>query len=83
MKLKEFKTIRNRQKPDMCYMFELVKNGFRYRIFTMNSGFSYLATIEEPTPTKSMPHCHTTIFKANVDFEFEAIKQFKNFKKQE
>jgi len=82
MKFEEFKTIRNRERPEMCYMFELVKNGLRYRIFTMNGGFSYLASIERPTPTKSMPHCHTTIFKTNVDFEFEAIEQFKNFKEE-
>lgn len=46
MKLKDFKIIRNRQRPDLMYQYKHYLNGCKIEITTMNSGKSFLVTIE-------------------------------------
>lgn len=47
MKLEDFKLIKNKQKPEMCYAYETKVGGSKYCIFTMNYGKTFLASIEE------------------------------------
>ncbi len=46
MKLKDFKTIRNRQRPDLMYQYKHYLSGYKIEITTVNSGKSFLVTIE-------------------------------------
>lgn len=48
MNLNEFKLIKNRQRPDLCYGYEKKNNNRKYSIFTMDSGRTFLASITEP-----------------------------------
>ena len=48
MNLKEFKLVKNRQRPDFCYAYEKKTPERKYSIFTMNGGKSFLASVEEP-----------------------------------
>lgn len=45
--IQQFKIVRNRQRPDLCYAYEYKNDGFLCKIFTMNSGKTFLASIEE------------------------------------
>jgi len=47
LKLKDFKLVKNIQKPDMCFSYVARIEGVKYSIFTMNYGKTYLASIEE------------------------------------
>jgi len=47
MDLKDFKLVKNRQRPDFCYSYEKKEKGRKYSIFTMNGGKTFLASIEE------------------------------------
>ena len=46
MKLQDFEIIKNRQRPDLMYQYKLKINRQKFQITTMNSGISFLATIE-------------------------------------
>ena len=46
MKLKDFKIIRNTQRPDLMYQYKHYLSGYKIEITTMNSGKSFLVTIE-------------------------------------
>ena len=48
MNLKEFKLVKNRQRPDFCYAYEKKTEDRKYSIFTMDGGKTFLASIEEP-----------------------------------
>ena len=48
MNLKEFKLVKNKHRPDLCYAYEKKTDGRKYSIFTMNGGKTFLASIEEP-----------------------------------
>lgn len=48
MYLKKFKLVKNRQRPDFCYAYELKTDERKYSIFTMNGGQTFLASVEEP-----------------------------------
>ena len=48
MDLKEFKRVKNRQRPDFCYAYEKKTSERKYSIFTMNGGKTFLASVEEP-----------------------------------
>jgi hypothetical protein len=84
MKLKDFKIVRNKDRPEMCYKYILKKDGFKFEIFTLNYGKDYLATIEEHSPIPRKPHLYTKVFTTNIDFiegPKEAVRQFKTFLK--
>ena len=46
MRLNDFKIIRNRQRPDLMYQYRHDFSGYKIEITTMNSGKSFLITIE-------------------------------------
>ena len=48
MDLKKFKLVKNRQRPDFCYAYEMKTDERKYSIFTMNGGKTFLASVEEP-----------------------------------
>jgi len=48
MDLKKFKLVKNRQRPDFCYVYEQKTDERKYSIFTMNGGKTFLASVEEP-----------------------------------
>lgn len=48
MTLENFKLVRNRQRPEFCFSYELKTDERKYQIFTMNGGKTFLASIEEP-----------------------------------
>lgn len=48
MDLKEFKLVKNRQRPDFCYAYEKKTPERKYSIFTMNGGKTFLASVDEP-----------------------------------
>ena len=77
LSLNNFKIIRNRARPDFCWMHELEIGVYRFRILTMDGGFSYTASMEKHTPTPLMKHKRQTIFSEKCDFEFVAIDMFK------
>ncbi len=76
--IKNFKIIRNRQKPDFAWMHELEIGIYRFRILTMDGGFSYTASIEKHIPSALQKHRRKTIFSEKVDFEFMAPDLFKS-----
>lgn len=47
MNLSDFKIIKNRQRPDLCWKYERKKEDLIYSIFTMNSGLNFQLTIEK------------------------------------
>lgn len=47
MEIKDFKLVKNKQRPEMCYAYETRIDGSKYCIFTMNYGKTFLASIEE------------------------------------
>lgn len=47
MKIEKFKLIKNKQRPDWCYKYELTNVDQRFVIFTMDGGESFHAYIEE------------------------------------
>ena len=52
MNLKEFKLVKNKQRPDFCYAYEKKTDIRNYSIFTMNGGKTFLASVEEPRMDK-------------------------------
>jgi len=52
MNLKEFKLVKNRQRPDFCYAYEKKTDSRKYSIFTMDGGKTFLASVEEPRMDK-------------------------------
>ena len=48
MNLQQFKLVKNKQRPTFCYSYELKEAKRKFSIFTMNSGNTFLASIEEP-----------------------------------
>lgn len=52
MNLKDFKLVKNRQRPDLCYSYEKKETDRKYSIFTMNGGKTFLGSIEEPRMDK-------------------------------
>lgn len=46
MELSEFKLIKNKQRPNVCYNYQLINNDNKFEIFTQNSGKTFLATKE-------------------------------------
>ena len=76
MQLKDFKLIKNRQRPDFCYSYEKKNNTRKYTIFTMNGGQTFHASIEEPRldgkwSSELSQNCNT------ID---ECLRLFVNFK---
>jgi hypothetical protein len=52
MNLKEFKLVKNKQRPDFCYAYEKKTDSRKYSIFTMDGGKTFLASVEEPRMDK-------------------------------
>ena len=46
MIIEDFKTIKNRQRPEQCYQYRNIIGNKKYEISTFNSGKTFLATIE-------------------------------------
>lgn len=46
MKIQDFKLIKNRQRPEFCYMYKMYSGDTKYEIFTMDGGKTFLASIE-------------------------------------
>lgn len=46
MDLKDFKLVKNRQRPDLCYAYEKKTLERNYTIFTMDSGKTFLASVQ-------------------------------------
>lgn len=44
--LKDFKLVKNKQRPDFCYSYKQNIDDKKYEIFTMNGGKTFLASIE-------------------------------------
>lgn len=79
MNIKQFKLIRNRQKPNICYSYIWKDKDIKYTIFTMNAGKSFLASIEE----LRLDNRYYSIFSKTVSSLKEALNIFKQFKKGE
>lgn len=47
MTLKEFKLVKNKQRPDFCYAYEKKTDDTKWSIFTMDGGKSFLASIDQ------------------------------------
>lgn len=47
MDLKEFKIVKNRSRPDLCYSFNKNIDGIKYSIFTQDGGKTFLASVEK------------------------------------
>lgn len=47
MQISDFKIIKNRQNPGLCYQYDFREEGYKFQITTFNSGKSYLITIEK------------------------------------
>jgi len=73
MNLKDFKLVKNRQRPDFCYSYEKKEPSRKYSIFTMNGGKTFLASIEEPRMDKKwyseFSETHDTVEKCLTAFD--------------
>jgi len=73
MNLKDFKLVKNRQRPDFCYSYEKKEGSRKYSIFTMNAGRTFLASIEEPRMDKKwyseFSEIHDTVEKCLTAFD--------------
>ena len=47
MKLKDFKLRKNRQRPDLCFLYEKKVYDYKFSIFTMDGGNTFLVSIEK------------------------------------
>lgn len=47
MEIKNFILKKNKQKPDLCFCYEQKIDKYKYSIFTINGGKTFLASIEE------------------------------------
>lgn len=47
MELSDFKIVKNRQRPDFCYAYEMYNDSKteKYSLFTMNGGSTFLASV--------------------------------------
>ena len=70
MIIKEFKLIKNRQRPEFCYSYEKQEGELKYSIFTMNGGKTFFASIEKFGCTQ-FSETHISIK--------ECLKSFKTF----
>lgn len=48
MNMKDFALVKNKQKPTVCYSYVKQDAYRKFSMFTMNSGKTFLASIEEP-----------------------------------
>lgn len=45
-KISDFKIIKNRQRPELCYQYLLKRDGYKYTLTTFDYGKSFLIMIE-------------------------------------
>ena len=75
MKLKEFKLIKNRQAPEICFSYEKYEGNRKFSIFTMNACKTFLASIEE----KRMDKRYYSEFSETHNSVDECLFAFDNF----
>jgi hypothetical protein len=72
--VKDFKLVKNRQRPKFCYSYEKRENDVKYIIFTMNGGKAFLASIEE----KRMDGKYYSEFSETFDNVEKCLDAFNN-----
>jgi hypothetical protein len=76
LNINQFKKKVNRTRPEWVYKYIFYNNDWKYEIFTMNKGKSFLVSIEE----KRLDNKYYPIFKDNVNSIDIAISVLDNFK---
>lgn len=75
MNLKDFKLIKNKQCPDFCYSYENKINDYKYSIFTMDGGKTFMASIEKLNIDKR----YYSEFSKSYNSVQECLDSFTNF----
>lgn len=78
MKIEEFKKVKNRQRPDMCFAYEKYNSNksIKHSIFTWDGGKTYLASITSKNLSGKLVD---TDFSKSVSSIEEALQEFENF----
>jgi len=78
MNLKNFKIVKNRQRPDFCYAYEMYSESKdrKFSIFTMNGGKSFLASIVEADYKGKLVD---SVLSENVDKPEDALLKFSKY----
>lgn len=82
MKLEKFKIVKNRQRPDFCYAYEMYNEdkSKKFSIFTMDGGKSFLASINSANMLNG--HLTHTDFSIKVNSPENALLEFSKFLKK-
>lgn len=73
MEIKDFKLVKNRQRPKFCYAYRMYNNNGKYQMFTMDGGKTFIASIE----SKTLAGNYTTDFNKTFNSIDECISAFK------
>lgn len=78
--LNDFKVVKNRQRPDICYAYEKYtpNKDAKYQIFTMNSGKTFLVSVISRNLNGKLVD---TDFSENADSIEESLIKLNNFLK--
>lgn len=78
--ISDFKVVKNRQRPDMCYAFEKYtpNKDAKYQIFTMNAGKTFLVSV---TTANLNGKLVDTDFNENADSIEESLTKLNNYLK--
>ena len=78
MNLSEFKIVKNRQRPDLCYAYEKYNEGNteKYSLFTVNGGKTFLASV---TSTNNLGKLVDTDFSETFNTKEEGLNAIINF----
>jgi hypothetical protein len=78
MNLIEFKIVKNRQRPDLCYAYEKynANKTEKYSLFTMNSGNTFLASV---TSVNYKGRLDDTVFSETFNTKEEGLNAIVNF----
>lgn len=79
MELREFKIVKNRQRPDFCYEYLKYNSDKteKYSLFTMDGGKTFLATV---TSMNGLGKLVDTDYSEKFDSKENAIKGIIDFK---
>ena len=72
MIIEDFKTIKNRQRPEQCYQYRNIVGNKKYEISTFDSSKTFLATVE----TLGRDNSYFSQFSEHFDSVGECISAF-------
>lgn len=74
MTLNKFKLTTNKSRPSQCYNYTFKEDDMKYEIFTMDSGKTFLASIEQLDPLGAFRKQFSATFRSVG----ECLQVFKN-----